>query len=367
MYENTEELVYEYKFKREGLAVAPYEIIFDKEVLQDLCLGYAWILKAEEGFELGRYIRTDNKKIRKIRRYDHYKTAGYEEDPYSKKGRIKARINSESSSKTEDVENYKENFFLFGINAYNQRSNIFKNRISTEMIISDSNQFKRIIENLASVPIQIDSAGEIGWNWTFEDLGEKFEEFLWGKFEEEGIHEFNNWWVQMKLGMFALLKKNFEGSLDAPIFDKYWDFSYLGSETHIINVEDGSDEEKQILNKTGIKHNSSATLHRVQNFCINLWFKSLEYYYKIEKKHNFKIDKQMIYFEGENAYEDAWNFSKITDMSYLMTQILKKKIVAFDKDISIKKLEKGVILLLSHLNFLKNSNLSDESTGKINL
>jgi hypothetical protein len=71
----------------------------------------------------------------------------------------------------------------------------------------------------------------------------------------------------MKLGMFALLKKNFEGDLKTPIFDKYWDFSYPINTVNIVNVKSASDEEEKeiITNK-----NSNATLHRVQNFSINL-------------------------------------------------------------------------------------------------
>jgi hypothetical protein len=192
LYDQIEDHIYEYKFKRGTMSSCTYQIKFDKEVLQLLCLGHAWILKEEEGLELGRYIRKDNQKIRKIRRYDDYEGAGYDVDPYEIGKRIKARVSSECKSEVEDLENYKENFFLLGINGHKNRSIIFEEKLAIEMTILQTKKFKEIIKKLDFIPIQIDYAGEIGCNLSYEDLGDIFEKLLNGKIGKEGISEFKN-------------------------------------------------------------------------------------------------------------------------------------------------------------------------------
>jgi hypothetical protein len=70
----------------------------------------------------------------------------------------------------------------------------------------------------------------------------------------------------------------------------------------------------------------------------------------------------MIHFYGDSAYYDAVKFSSIPDISFLMTQVLKKDIEEFDRNFMN---DNGVILVLNQLNFQNISDSSKASTGKV--
>ena len=303
-------------------------------------------------------------KRRIFRRLSHYNLTNYREDPIAGK-RIKVTISKEEKKTEIDDDNKKKNkdkldknsIFTMGWGVTFDPKKYFTREISYSFKLSDEQKIEEIKEDILNIA-----------HWEIEsnpDITDILREAKWKKgleklFDfkvEENIAKISNSnpWIQQVLGVLILTKDfiNSEESFDLSltskknsnitfIFDKYWNF---GEKEITFEVNQKQSEFSEIL----FERKGESEVQRIQNFCMNLCFRGLAYFYK-KNGVEFTFEKIMIRFKRKKGEKYAKKIALIEDMSYLMATISQYNIEKYDKK-ALKELKDEVILIWERICF----------------
>lgn len=298
------------------------------------------------GIKLGFYMRTDNKKIRLMRRIHNYREAGYEDDPIvgERLAVDESEFNeSDAENKNSDSNESKDeiicNFMEIGIKAWNSIEEILNDEIQANLKMVDTPNIASFKGSLVGEPLEFNEHSVCS-DFTQNKVCKKYLKNLMKLCKDQDSNEENDdqyscmsVWFHLKFALLILLRRYINGkSNKRPIFERDWDLSKLEDEEYVAFV--------LIKGENPVKE-------RVQNFIIDLCYKSLFYYYT-DMKYDFKVREYVVYWD---TYEEAKQLASIEDMSYLLLKLVNQNLKIITKNDPIDIKDTGAAVVFNKLEF----------------
>jgi len=298
----------------------------------------------------------EQKGIRSVRRFDNFKDASYEKDAL-KDTRLKVQLNEEDKDEIDPdkVSEMAHDLFTIGINSC--IGNKKRVKIRCEMLLAEATKFEKIVSNLTSTSVEIE---ETDYTTIINNEFWKpyFKKYFMAKYNEDLSFKFKSFWIHLKLGMFSMLQAfvdstNSNSSVaNFPLFNVYWDFSVNENWVEILKVNKEFEEQRELFENTHYNYQ----LHRVQNFFLNLCFRSLVYSNQKDNLNKMEEEECYIYFRTETAFNEACNLASIEDFSVFLLILLKYEIITASLPTLLHDYQNGWLLKLRRLNDKKAAN-----------